>query len=337
MPMISLALAMGCDGDGPSDPTSPPAAEPTIQTLAVQPSHAVISLNEPSQAVQLKLDAYDVAGQSVGVPGTLKYTSDAPAVATVTSGGLVTGIAAGTATITAAVSEHGVSRSASMVVTVTRPRIASLSVQPSEAALLAQPGQTLQLAVEAYDEARTRLRSAPTFVSDAPTVAKVSSTGVVEAVGPGTATITASLTISGVTRSDAATITVVGTGSGVYDLTATVTSFDPAWGYDMAGNQYTATLSFGSDAPPTSGIVGAFSDLRLTGTDIEPHAPMSGVIIGRAHRGRIEIELEVTGGGNSFHLSLLPDGAVFGPVMHGMFGCCGHVGGSFTAARRAGS
>jgi Tol biopolymer transport system component len=63
--------------------------------------------------------------------------------------------------------------------------------------------------------------------------------------------------------------------NGVYDLTASVTDFDPAWGYDMADYQYTATLRFEHDARFIPGIAGTFSDLRLTGLDVEPRAPMS--------------------------------------------------------------
>jgi Tol biopolymer transport system component len=121
--------------------------------------------------------------------------------------------------------------------------------------------------------------------------------------------------------------------NGVYDLTASVTDFDPAWGYDMSDYQYTAILRFEHDARFIPGIAGTFSDLRLTGLDVEPRAPMSGVITSTAHGGRIVIELEVIGDFTSFHLTLVPSGDLLGPVIQGRFGCCGHIGGPFTANR----
>jgi Tol biopolymer transport system component len=135
---------------------------------------------------------------------------------------------------------------------------------------------------------------------------------------------------------DSMTVRVVGSTiiNGVYDLRASVTDFDPGWGYDMTGYQYTATLRFEEDAR-FPGIVGTFSDLRATGPDVEPRAPMGGVITtSTARGGRLVIELKVKEDVTSFRLTLVPNGNLLGPVMQGWFGCCGHIGGPFTATRR---
>lgn len=96
----------------------------------------------------------------------------------------------------------------------------------------------LQLTTVAYDPAGALIRGPGpfTFSSSAPAIAEVSHGGWVTAVAPGTAEITATLTMGGVTRADTMTVTVYAVDlwdiPGVYDLTAPITSFDPARGGD---------------------------------------------------------------------------------------------------------
>ncbi|HSK21301.1 MAG TPA: hypothetical protein VK912_19250 [Longimicrobiales bacterium] len=76
-----------------------------------------------------------------------------------------------------AVTDAGVTRKASVAVVVSLtavPAIESLSVHPTEAVLIAEPGQTLQLTVEAHDEEGNPIRNAPAYSSSAPEVATVS-------------------------------------------------------------------------------------------------------------------------------------------------------------------
>jgi hypothetical protein len=111
------------------------------------------------------------------------------------------------------------------------PRVlARLEVQPKVAALATvAPGDTVELKILAFDQGGATMSagsSAATWSSSAPGVAGVNTDGVVTAAAPGTAEITATLTLGGVTRTASVTVTVyLGDYSdlaGVYDLTAVI-------------------------------------------------------------------------------------------------------------------
>jgi uncharacterized protein YjdB len=97
---------IGCGGT-----TSPPPSTPTVASVTVSPSGA--TLTAPSGTQQMSATARDSNGNTMsGVSFT--WTSSNSTVASVSSGGLVTGKSAGTATITATAS--GVSNTASITV-----------------------------------------------------------------------------------------------------------------------------------------------------------------------------------------------------------------------------
>src|SRR5207302_10574223 len=107
-------------------------------------------------------------------------------VAAVDSTGLVSGIALGTATITA--TSEG--QTGTATVTVSDVPVASVVVAPSAANILV--GNTVQLTATAQDAAGAVLNGrAITWSTSNPSVATVSSNGVATAVAAGTATITA--------------------------------------------------------------------------------------------------------------------------------------------------
>jgi hypothetical protein len=84
------------------------------------------------------------------------------------------------------------------------PRVADLSTVAG--------GNTLQLTLSARDQAGVPLpgTAAATYSSSAPSIVGVSSTGLLTAAAPGTAVIKASLTLGGITLTDAITATVHG-------------------------------------------------------------------------------------------------------------------------------
>jgi uncharacterized protein YjdB len=129
---------------------------------------------------------------------TVSFTSSAADVATVDAAGRVVGRSAGSTRITGTV--EGVS--GNVTLTFTARSVASVVVTPDEADLLV--GRTVTLRAQAYDRDGVPLPGSATFTSSASGIARVTSGGVVTAVAPGTATITAS--IGGVT--DRATIRV---------------------------------------------------------------------------------------------------------------------------------
>lgn len=146
---------------------------------------------------------------------TLVWASDNPAVATVTQGGVVAAIAPGRAIVSAAVPNAGVggtTPSGATAVTVTYAPVTSVSVLPATSSIFA--GDSVQLtATLAGAPPLTTLpatgRSLRWSVAD-PTVATVSSTGLVTGIAAGTTTVTLSASSPGQLTSvtDAVSVTV---------------------------------------------------------------------------------------------------------------------------------
>jgi hypothetical protein len=220
--------------------------------------------------------------------------------------------------------------------------LATLKVTPTEAALNTAEGvQTLQLTVSAYDRTGAPIRNhgPVTYSTTDAGVAVVSDSGLVTAVGPGVAEITATLTRGVITRSASAAVSVytldvdVSEVVGVYDLTAMITSFDPAWG-DLTGYRYTAVLTLQAGEAPAPALGGAYADLKIIGPsgDIDEVNDSGSVTSSVDWRGRFVLEL--VGNHQRIGLTLIVGTLVAG-FIDGDFGCCGHIGGTFTATRRS--
>ncbi len=150
---------------------------------------------------QLAAQALDAGGETVAGRPVLWATSDMT-IATVTSTGVVSGVAAGTTNITATI--DGVLGSS--VLTVQPVPIASIEVSPSAEGLIV--GAQLQLAATPRSATGVALPGRSiAWSSSTPSRASVSSTGVVTALSPGTATITA--TAEGVNGSARITVSLV--------------------------------------------------------------------------------------------------------------------------------
>ena len=136
------------------------------------------------QTTQLSAVSRDSAGGLLG-DRVATWSSNAPGVATVSSTGVVLGIAPGSATISA--TSAGRTSTASIAV---RPRpVGSVIVSPSQSALTV--GQTVRLVVQITDANGTLLTGRPaTFRSSSASIAQVSSDGTVTANAPGVATMT---------------------------------------------------------------------------------------------------------------------------------------------------
>src|SRR5439155_19116390 len=123
-----------------------------------------------------------------------------PGIATVSPSGQVTGVAQGSATITAT-SE---AKSSTAAITVTPVPVASVAVAPATASI--RVGQTAQLTATPKDSAGGALTGRTvTWTSSNTSVATVSSSGLVTSGVVGTATITA--TSEGKAGSAAVTVT----------------------------------------------------------------------------------------------------------------------------------
>jgi hypothetical protein len=160
---------------------------------------ASIALTTPKLAF-LVGDASQYAAQPKDAQGnalagrTVTWSSSQASVATVSSTGLVTAIAAGSATITAT-SE---TIAANVVVTVALVPIASVTVTAPKVSFAS--GDVSQYSAQPKDAQGNPLAGrAVTWISTQTAIATVSGTGLVTAIGAGTSTITA--TSEGVTSS----------------------------------------------------------------------------------------------------------------------------------------
>lgn len=142
-----------------------------IGSVTVTPSAAWVGIG---MTTQLVAEAFDADGNPVD--RTFTWTSSS-AVATVDASGLVTGVAEGTATITARTG--GASADATVTVTppVSRVEIADIGNEPLEVPL------TLQLVARAYDAQGVLVPNVPfAWSSSMPNVASVDQTGLVTAL-----------------------------------------------------------------------------------------------------------------------------------------------------------
>ncbi|MGQ0539515.1 MAG: beta strand repeat-containing protein, partial [Gemmatimonadaceae bacterium] len=164
-------------------------------SIAVVPASATVALGKTAQlTAELRDQAGNVlTGQSV------VWSSANPSVAGVNGSGLVTALAAGSTTITAASG----ALSAQATLTVSGTGVGSVAVSP--AAVQLQVGASQELDATVLDvNGGAMPNAAISWSSAAPSVATVSAAGRVSAVSAGVATITA--TASG--KSGSATVTV---------------------------------------------------------------------------------------------------------------------------------
>ncbi len=169
-----------------------------IPVASVSVTPATLALRQGATSTLTALTR-DSAGRTL-TGRVVAWSTSAPTVATVSSTGAVVGLAPGTATITA--TSEG--RSATSAVTVSLVPVATVTVSPATETIVV--GQTAPLVARVADSTGAVLNGRTvTWASDRTSVATViAATGVVTAVAPGTARITAS---SG-GRSGSAVVTV---------------------------------------------------------------------------------------------------------------------------------
>jgi uncharacterized protein YjdB len=177
---LALLCAVGCGRGG--DPGPPPPA--AVATVTLAPDAATVLVGGTATLTATPRDA---AGASLA-DRPVTWSAASPAIATVSNAGLVTGIAPGTTTVTATAS----GRAALAAITVVPVPVATVAVAPATVTLPA--GSTLPLAVTVRDAAGALLTGrAATWATANPDIATVSAAGVVTAVAPGLALITATV------------------------------------------------------------------------------------------------------------------------------------------------
>jgi uncharacterized protein YjdB len=208
---------------------STPTPAPVVTTVVVAPSSPSIAVgaNATLQATVRDAQGNVMSGQ------TVSWSSDNTGAATVNANGVVTGVAAGSATITAACA--GKSGTASVTVTSTSPPppvVTTVTVAPSTASLAV--GATAPLTPTVRD-AQGNVMTGQTIVwsTSNSAIATVTANGVVTGVVAGSATITA--TCSGKTGSSAITVTAPSWGALLFQENFEDTNLATRGWYDNTG------------------------------------------------------------------------------------------------------
>jgi hypothetical protein len=196
--LVLIGLVLGCNevASSPDRTDEVGADAPSfakVRSISVQPATATL---DAGRTVQLTATARPRKTTS------FTWTSASTAVARVSSTGLVTAVAAGTARITAAAG--GASGSATITVRAVTVPVASVTVAPNPASV--QAGATVQLTATPKDANGNPLSGrAISWSTSATAVATVSASGLVSGVAAGSATITA--TSEGKSGTSAVTVT----------------------------------------------------------------------------------------------------------------------------------
>jgi hypothetical protein len=276
VPILFFFILAACGGSGGGGDSS-------TGTVTV----AEVRLTGPSslfegQTSQAVATAVDASGQTLSGRAITWSTSD-PTVATVSTVGLVTGVAAGNATISAA--SEG--KTAGSPVTVTRdPAPASITLTPASSSIAA--GGAQQLTVEVKNSRGQVITPALTFSSSANAIAIVSTVGRVTSMGPvGSANISAS---AGTLTSAPAAITVTPGPSASVAKSVDVPAADTvgksyvvavkvsdAYGNAVAGATATFSVQSGGGSITPSAITG--SDGVASATFTVGHTPGTNVAV----------------------------------------------------------
>jgi len=193
------ATSEGVSGQASLTVVAPPPIPVATVLVALVPSSIVTG-----QSAQASATLKDASGNSLS-GRTVSWQSSNTGVATITADGVIAGVAAGTATITA--SSEGKTGSAGLTVTAPPPMpVATVAVSPATASL--QAGATTQLSAVTRDANGNVLTGRSiSWSSGSAAIATVSASGLVSAVAAGNATITASS--EGKTGTSAITVTAV--------------------------------------------------------------------------------------------------------------------------------
>jgi len=180
--LLFCSVLASCGGSAGSDSvTGPP---PVAGVKVTGPASLFEGESSQAQAALVDASGGPLSGR------TITWSSSNQSVATVTAGGLITAVTAGTATLSA--TSEGQAGSSSLSVT-RDPTAASIVLTPLT--LSVPSGGSLQLATEVKN-GRGQIVPAQgiTYTSSAPTIAAVSGGGIVSSVGPvGVANIAASI------------------------------------------------------------------------------------------------------------------------------------------------
>ena len=168
--------------EGKNDVATISVTQAPVASVAITPNPLSMSVG---QSTTLMATARDAAGNIV-TGRTFTWSSSNEAVATISSAGVLTAVAAGNTTITA--TSEG--KSGTAAITVSNFAVASVNVQPQNNNII--QGSSIQLSATLTDvNGAPATDRAISWTSSDPSIASVTSTGLVNGVAVGSVTITA--------------------------------------------------------------------------------------------------------------------------------------------------
>ena len=178
----STTISVTFGGKAASVPVTVTAAEATVQSVTVTPSNVSVTAGLTQQ---LTVTATYSDGTTKDVTAQATYQSAQANIATVSAGGLVTGVAVGNATVRVTFGNQ----SASVPVTVIQATVQSISVAPTNVSVTA--GLTQQITVTAaYSDGSTKdVTEQATYQSAQSNIATISSSGLIAGITAGSTTI----------------------------------------------------------------------------------------------------------------------------------------------------
>ena len=219
-------------------------------SIAVTPANPSVPVNTTQQLIATGTNS---DASTCDITDLVTWSSSSIAKATVDAAGLVKGVAAGSATITATLN----SVTGSTSVTVTAPSITSISVTPDDMTLAIGVGQQYVASAIYSDGSIQDLVTGVMWTSSNNSAATIDSNGLATTVGAGTTTITATVG----TFTDSSVITVV--PAHLQSITLTPTNVTMAAGTQQ---QFTAVGNFddGSTQVLVSALWASSSNSTLT-------------------------------------------------------------------------
>jgi uncharacterized protein YjdB len=251
---------------------------PSLSSITITP--AVFSIAS-GQSKQLSALGVYSDGSSQDVTSQVTWNSLSTAYATVDSSGLVTGVSAGSSTITATIgSTHGTA-----IATVSSALLTSIVITPATASIATGQSQSFTASGIFSDGSTTDITNSVTWNSSAASVATVDPSGLATGVSAGAANISAT---SGSVTSSPAALTVTA---------AVLTEIDiaPDDQYIPVGGQYPLTLTGTFSDSTTQTITNATwssADSSLASVD-----PNTGIVTGVANSNDNPVTITASYGG----------------------------------------
>jgi uncharacterized protein YjdB len=196
---LCLSLLLAAAGCGGSSSMSSGSTTKVLSSIATSPATADLAVGATEQ---FTAQATYNDGSTADVTSSATWADANGKVATITSSGLATGVAAGSTTVTA--SMGALSGTADLTIAAQAKTLATIAVSPANATIAA--GATQQFAAKAtYSDGSTAdVTTSAAWVSSKPAVASISAAGLATALSSGSTTVTATMT--GVSGTAAVTV-----------------------------------------------------------------------------------------------------------------------------------